>query len=98
MNSYRIIYMSRPGGFPFCSFSIRDAKIARMQRNDQLQGSTHRKNSGVRFTFLILVVIASLLAPTLLCAMPAAPMNATEHQCCEHMAAKECSEANLSAC
>ena len=42
-------------------------------------------------------IVATLLAPTLLCAIPAAPMNASEADCCAQMA-QDCGKANMSAC
>jgi hypothetical protein len=57
--------------------------------------------SMIRWTRIAVVVIAvvSLLAPALLCVVPAAPMSASEHACCEDMhMAQGCDEAKVSAC
>jgi hypothetical protein len=42
------------------------------------------------------VVLMCFLTPTLLCAIPGAPMSGAD--CCEHMTSEECRTANMSAC
>ena len=58
-----------------------------------------RKGLARRRLAIITVVLASLLAPSLLCAVPAAPMSTAEHECCRHMKmTQDCGETNMSAC
>jgi hypothetical protein len=45
-----------------------------------------------------ILILAALLAPAVLCALPAAPMTSSEQDCCAHMKQVECSKANMSAC
>jgi len=59
------------------------------------------KRAGIHFGYgvIALLILFSLLAPTLLCAFPAAPLSAADEDCCKHMkSAKDCTEAGMSAC
>src|SRR5689334_1710441 len=44
-----------------------------------------------------LVLVLTLLTPTILCAVPSASMNAAEHECCKHMK-ERCGDPSMSAC
>jgi hypothetical protein len=46
----------------------------------------------------VLLISASLLAPTLLCAVPLSPLNVSEMDCCQHMNQQDCGKANMSSC
>ena len=49
------------------------------------------------YAALTLVLFVSLLAPTILCAVPTASMNTGEHECCKQMKEK-CGDPSMSAC
>src|SRR5438128_946221 len=73
-------------------------------RTDSLvEGDVPTQAQGSRLSFAYIATIfltfASLLAPTLLCAVPATPMNAAERECCLQMrTARDCGQANMSDC
>ena len=46
---------------------------------------------------LTLILFVSLLAPTILCAIPGAPLSADEHECCKYMK-ERCGDPSMSSC
>ena len=75
--------------------------MARNAETSEVRPVSAKRAGGTPFGYSViaLLILFSLLAPTLLCAVPAAPMSAAGEDCCKHMgSAKDCTEAGMSAC